>query len=85
MKNIPWKKVALGCGILTLLIVCRCAVTAGRFLYYGGVYWQNEIMQDPWLYVGMVAAACCVAALLILSDQADKEAKKEETDNGCEE
>lgn len=80
MKHIPWKGLATGCGILAVLVLIRCIVTAGRFLYYGGVYWQNEIMQDPWFYVGMVAAAVCVAALLVLSDQSKKE---ETSDDGC--
>lgn len=83
MKNIPWKGIAVGCGILAVMVLCRCVVTAGRFIYYGGVYWQNEIMADPWFYVGMVAAAVCVAALLVLADRSDKEKMKEITDDGC--
>lgn len=85
MKHIPWKGIAAGCGILAVMVLVRCVVTAGRFIYYGGTYWQNEIMQDPWFYVGMVAAAFCVAALLVLADRSDKETKKEIQDDGCEE
>ena len=84
MKNIPWKGIALGCGIVTLLVLLRCVVTAGRFIYYGGVYWQNEIMADPWFYIGMVAAALCVAALLVLADRAEKKEKIEKAEDGCE-
>ena len=74
MKKIPWRGIAGGCGLLTVLVLARCVVTALRSLYYyGGMYWRNEVAQDPWLYVGMVAAAVCVAALLILSDRAEKE------------
>ena len=85
MKHIPWKGIATGCGILAVMVLVRCVITAGRFLYYGGVYWQKEIMADPWFYIGMVAAAVCVAALLVLADRADKEKKQEMTDGGCEE
>lgn len=86
MKNIPWKGIAVGCGILAVLVLVRCVVTVGRNLYYGGTYWQNEIMQDPWFYIGMMAAAFCVAALLVLADRASqtKDAKENE-DDGCEE
>ena len=84
MNKLPWSKIALGCGIVSVLVVIRSVITAGRFLYYGGVYWQRELMQDPWLYVGMVAAAVCVAALLVMSDQSDKKGTEETVDDGCE-
>ncbi len=85
MKRIPWKGLAMGCGILAVLVVFRCVITAGRFLYYGGTYWQQEVMADPWLYIGMAAAAGCVAALLVLSDQADRKEKAEQIEeDGCE-
>jgi hypothetical protein len=89
MKKIPWRGIAGGCGLLTVLVLARCVVTALRSLYYyGGMYWRNEVAQDPWLYVGMVAAAVCVAALLILSDRAEKEKAaqtEDDRENGCEE
>ncbi len=85
MKNIPWKSIAFGCGTLALMVLFRCVVTAGRYMYYGGIFWQNEIMADPWFYIGMVAAAVCVAALLVLGDRSDKEKKKKATNDGCEE
>ncbi len=86
MKCIPWRGLAMGCGTLAVLVVFRCIITAGRFLYYGGTYWQQEIMADPWLYIGMAAAAGCVAALLVLSDKAGQKQKQEEAEtDGCEE
>ena len=84
MKHIPWKGIAAGCGILAVMVLFRCVITAGRFVYYGGTYWHNEIMQDPWFYIGMAAAAVCVAALLVLADRAGKDEKKESTNDGCE-
>ena len=73
MGKIPWKEIAWGSGILTLLVVVRSIITANRFLYYGGVYWQQEVFGDPWVYVGMAAAAICVAALLVLATQKTKQ------------
>ena len=85
MKKIPWKGLAYGCGILALLVLARCVVTAGRMLYYyGGSYWQSAIMEDPWFYIGMVAAAVCVAALLVLADRTSKEAAQTSQEDGCE-
>ncbi len=83
MKNIPWKGIAIGCGTLAVLVLIRCIVSAGRFLYYGGSYWQSVVMEDPWLYVGMTSAAICVAALLVLSELASKQETEEEKQDGC--
>ena len=83
MHKIPWKGIAIGSGILTLLVFCRCWVTAERFVYYGNAYWQSQVMADPWFYAGMISAAVCVAALLVLSDRADKEKKETQTEDGC--
>ncbi len=69
----PWKRLALFSGVLTLLVAIRCFVTVERALYYGKKHGMQLVMQDPWLYIGMAAAALCVVALLVL---ADKEAKK---------
>ncbi len=66
MKRIPWKKISAGCGIVTVLVLIRCIVTAARALYYGGDYWMTTILADPWFYVGMAAAAVCAAALVML-------------------
>ena len=78
----PWKGVALGSGILTFLVAVRSIITAGRFMYYGGVYWQKEVFGDPWFYVGMVAAAVCVVALLALAGQSLKSEDQEENEEG---
>ena len=75
MRKIPWKGIAVGCGFLSVLVVIRCAVTAGYVLYYGGRDWQKAVMEDPWLYIGMVAAGLCVFALLALAGQNQKEEK----------
>ena len=69
----PWKGLALYSGILTLLVAIRCFVTVERALYYGRNYGMQLVLEDPWFYVGMAAAALCVIALLVL---ADREAKK---------
>ena len=83
MKHIPWKGIAIGCGTLAILVLVRCYVTAKRFLYYGGIYWQKLVMDDPWLYVGMAAAAICVVALLVLVDQRSKKMKEDADIDGC--
>lgn len=82
MRKIPWKGLAIGCGILTVLVIIRSIITARRFLYYGGLYWQQEVFEDPWLYIGMVSAAACVAALLALAGQERKNEKQEKDANG---
>lgn len=82
MHKIPWKEIAWGCGILTVLVVVRSIITAGRFLYYGGVYWQKEVFGDPWFYIGMVAAAVCVASLLVLAELGRKGETEKEKENG---
>ena len=82
MGKIPWSKIAWSCGILTLLVAIRSVITASRFLYYGGVYWQKEVFSDPWFYVGMVAAAVCVAALLALAGQNTKNDEEETNTDG---
>ena len=73
MHKIPWKDIAWGSGILTLLVVVRSIIRANRFLYYGSVYWQQEVFGDPWVSVGLAAAAVCVAALLALATKNLKE------------
>ena len=83
MKKIPWKGLAVSCGTLAILVLFRCIITAGRLLYYGSAYWKNAIMQDPWFYIGMVSAAVCACALLVLAKQEEKENNVSE--DGCEE
>ena len=83
MHKIPWKGIAISCGTLAILVLIRCVVTAKHFIYYGGIYWQKEVMKDPWLYIGMAAAAVCVVALLVLAEQCGKKGRKETEDDGC--
>ena len=83
MKALPWKGIATVCGILTALVVARCAVTVGFVRYYGGSYWMDKLMEDPWFYIGMVSAAVCACALLALAKQEEKENNVSE--DGCEE
>lgn len=82
MKNFPWKGTAVGCAILTVLVIARCAVTVGFVRYYGGSYWMDKLMEDPWFYIGMTAAAFCAISLLVLAERDRKENKTEE--DGCE-
>ena len=74
----PWKGLAIGGGILTLLVAIRSLITVERAVYFGNQYGIQLVMNDPWLYVGMAAAAICVVALLVL---ADREAKKRSADS----
>ncbi len=83
MKRIPWKGIAVACGTLAVLVMLRCMVSAGRFLYYGGTYWQSVVMEDPWLYIGMISAALCVAALLVLAELSSQEEKENTDGDGC--
>lgn len=76
MKNFPWKSTAIVCGIVTVLVIARCAVTVGFVRYYGGSYWMDKLMEDPWFYIGMVAAALCAVSLLVLAEQDRKKEKK---------
>ena len=77
MKKFPWKGVAIGCGILTVLVIARCAVTVGWVFYFGGNYWRSKLMEDPWFFIGMAAAGMCAISLLVLADQKDKQEKEE--------
>lgn len=77
MKKFPWKGIGIGCAVLTMLVIARCAVTAGRVLYYGGTNWMSKVTADPWFYIGMAAAAACAACFLVL---AQEESKKEQED-----
>jgi hypothetical protein len=81
----PWKGVALGSGILTFLVAVRCVVTVERALYYGRNYGVQLMMEDPWFYIGMAAAAVCVVALLVLADQESKQRLPEEDPEVTEE
>ncbi len=65
MQKIPFKSIGIGCAIMTLLIVARCAVSIGRVLYYGGTQWMPVIQQDPYLYVAVATAAASVACFVM--------------------
>ena len=60
MHKIPFKTIGTCSAILTLLIIVRCVVSAGRVLYYGGTEWLSVIQADPWLYVSVGSAALSV-------------------------
>jgi len=81
MKKFPWQGIGISCAILVVLVIGRCAVTAGRVLYYNGTDWISKVRADPWFYVGMVAAAVCVVAFLMLAIRT----KQEENTDECEE
>ena len=66
MKKIPFKAISLTCITLVVLVVARCAVTAGRTKYYGGTDWITPVVEDPWFLVGMIAAALSVISLILL-------------------
>ena len=82
MKKIPWTGIGVGCMILVVLVIGRCAVTAGRVLYYGGTDWKDKVLADPWFYVGMAASVVCVVAFL-LSDMAKKRKKEKNETAGA--
>jgi len=85
MNKIPFKTIGFCSAILTVLIILRCIVSAGRVLYYGGTYWISVIQADPWLYVGIATSAICVvcfAMVVILQRQQDT---ADETDEVYEE
>lgn len=63
MRNIPWKGIVLGCLALVGLIVARSLVTIGKDMYFGYDWWFH-LLSDPWFYVGMVAAAAGLGALV---------------------
>ena len=65
MHKIPWRGIALGSLITVLLVAARAAVTIGKAYYYRyGVGWQAEVLEDPWFYVGMAAAAIGAGSLV---------------------
>ncbi len=63
MRRIPWKGIVLGCLALVGLIAARSLVTVGKDMYYGYDWWFH-LLSDPWFYVGMVAAAAGLGALV---------------------
>lgn len=77
MKKIPWKGIVAGSLVLTLLVVARCVVTVEKAKYFGQ-NWEQKLMNDPWLYVGIVAAALGLGALAGLAVQNKKRSRIEE-------
>lgn len=63
MKKIPWKGIAIGCAIMTVLVIAKCSVSAGMAIYYKKS-WSEPILADPWLYVGIAAALIGTIALI---------------------
>ena len=79
MKKIPWKAIAVAALILTGMVAIRCAVTAGRVLYFGGTNWSDKVLSDPWFYVGIAAAIVGVVACIIkLSEPTAKNGSDED-------
>lgn len=65
MKKIPWRGIALGSLVTVLLVAARTAVTVGKAYYYRyGIGWQTDVMEDPWFYVGVAAAAIGLGSLV---------------------
>ena len=86
MKKIPWKTIAVAALILTVMVAIRCVVTAGRILYFGGTNWADEILADPWFYVGVAAAVIGVVACIIkLSEPTEKNGSDEDEPSSEEE
>ncbi len=65
MKKISWKTVFIACTVMTLLVIARCATTAGRQIYYGETDWAYYVRTDPWLYVGIAAAVVGLIAFFV--------------------
>jgi len=86
MNKIPFKTIGACSAILTVLIILRCIVSAGRVLYYGGNYWLTVIQADPWLYVSVASAAISVVcfAMAIIQERR-KDTSEEEHEEVCEE
>ena len=67
MRKFPWKWIATVCAVLVILVTGRCAVTVGRVMYYKSGDWLANILNDPWFYVGMAAAAICAVSFFVLA------------------
>ena len=78
MKKFPWKEMGIGCMLLVLLVFGRCAVTVGRSIYYGGRDWVEQILADPWFYIGMASAACSAICFLVLASQPKRQEENDE-------
>ena len=66
MKKIPLAAISAVCITLSFLIAARCAVTAGRVVYYGGTDWVSPVVEDPWFTVGIISAVASLICLILL-------------------
>ena len=57
MKKLPYPGICIGCAILAALVAGRCGTTVWRVLYDHTGSVKSAILRDPWLYVGIAAAA----------------------------
>ena len=73
MKKIPWKAVMIGSAVMTVLVAARCVATVLMERYYGRTAWVSVILQDPWFYVGIAAAAVvCISAIVCLLERGNR-------------
>ena len=76
MAHFPFKGIGIGCTILTFLVIVRCIVTIAWNRYYGYVNWSSLVLQDPWFYVGMLAAALGIACFVTTMIQEKKHSRR---------
>lgn len=77
MKKIPWKVITVVCLAMAILITARCVVTVNKAIYYGQ-NWVTKLMEDPWFFVGILAAALGLGSLTALAVQNRKNSRIEE-------
>lgn len=77
MKKIPWMTISILCFCLMLLVAARSAVAVGKSFYYH-LDWMNELMTDPWFYVGMASAAGGVVSLIARNIQLRKQNQQDQ-------
>lgn len=67
MKKIPWRGICVGSTVMTVLVLARCIATVAREIYYNRTGYMALILQDPWFYVGIAAAAVTgIAAVMCI-------------------
>ena len=62
MKKIPFRAIALICAAQAVLVLMRCLVTVGKCRYFGQD-WKSKLQEDPWVVVGIIAAALAAGAI----------------------
>lgn len=77
MKKIPWKYFAFASLGMVVLVAARSAVSIGKSIYYG-FDWYAELAEDPWFYVGILAAAAGLISLAAMAIQRRKNSRIEE-------